>query len=206
MEINSVFAGLSSNLSLYDTQSIFKYVLFLAAIDSISGYCSFKLVNSAKLFRLFRCGWKKWYCEIVRKSIGISVAGVTIVYLISYMIAPEKEKWLAFGVFLIHIIFLSSVQAAAVMLCDQAVVVYAVIILIQLSSIFFSQYFDGKWSIIFPGNWGSINRSDFIVQNGFSLTTVVWIELLSTVCFYLFGWNMVKTFRRLVIRGAVDKT
>ena len=45
MEINSVFAGLNSNVSLYDTQSIFKYILFLTAIDSISGYCSFKLVN-----------------------------------------------------------------------------------------------------------------------------------------------------------------
>lgn len=206
MEINSVFAGLNSNVSLYDTQSIFKYILFLTAIDSISGYCSFKLVNSAQLFRLFRCGWKKWYCEIMRKSTGISVAGISIVYLLSYMIAPEKEKWLAFSVFLLHIIFLSSVQAAAVMLCNQAAAVYAIIVLIQLSSIFFSQYFEGGWSILFPGNWGSINRSDFIVQNGFSLTIVIWIELLGTVFLHLFGWRMVKVFSRSVIHGTVDKT
>lgn len=205
MEINSVFAGLNSNISLYDAQQIMKYIFFLVVIDSISGYCSFQLANSAKMFRLFRCGWKKWYCEIMKKSIGISVIGISMIYLISYVIAPEKEKWFAFSVFLLHIIFLSSVQTAAVMLCNQAMIVYAMTILIQLVSMFFSQYFASEWSIIFPGNWGSINRSDFIIPNGYSLITVIWIELISTVLLYLFGWNIVKAFNRSVIHGTASK-
>lgn len=205
MEIDSVFAGLGNNIFLYDTQSIFKYILFLVITDTVSGYCSFKSANSAKLFRLFRYGWKKWYCQIIKRSIGMSVIGISIIYVISYIAVPAKNKWLAFGVFLLHVIFLSSVQATVIIVCNRAIVVYATIILIQLSALFFSQYFAGGWRIILLGNWGCINRSDFILNNGFPLSVVIWIELLSTVFLYLFGWRMVRFFNCSVIHGTVNK-
>ncbi len=196
MSINSIFGGLSDNVFLYGSYDVLKYVLLLVVLDSISGYYSLKAVTEGKLFRLIRYGWRKWYQKIVKVNLVLTSMGALLLFLFSCGHFPETNLWAAFMVFLLNINLLATVQTTIILSSNRAVAGYAVVALIQLASLFFSQGLHGYWKILLPGNWGCINRSDVIVQDGFPLYPVIVMEVMGILVLYLFGWQVVKFLNR----------
>ncbi len=194
--VDSIFGGLASPFFVHDSRSILRYLLFLVLMDGISGYGSFLAIRERKLYTLMRYGWKDWYAAILRRNIRNTTGAACLLFLVSAFPFTQISTGIAFLVFVLNINFLAILQTLLILSSNQAMTGYVVVLLIQLVSVFFSQFAGTFGMIVFPGNWGCLNRSDFIMTGGFPLLPVVVLELLLSFTGCIWGWKFVKCWNR----------
>ncbi|MDO5411249.1 MAG: hypothetical protein Q4F21_12505 [Lachnospiraceae bacterium] len=190
--IDSIFAGLADDYFYYDTYLLVRYILFLSIMNFASGYYSFRAVKERKIYQLLRFGWKGWYRAVLGKSIGMTIVIAAVGFVISYGSYPTRETITAFLVFLPNIILFAGVQAAVILSKNQALTGYTLISVLQLVSLFFSRNLNGAWKLLLPGNWGCINRSNLIVENGFPFFAALLLEGIGILILWLSGWRWVR--------------
>ena len=158
------------------------------------------LILRPNVFVLHRAGWRNWFQQVLRHSLGIVLAVSVPLLALGLQRYPESKTILAWLLFTLHMEMLTAAQALILALFDNAIVAVSGVTAVQLISLFSSNPIPGKLALLLPGNWGALARSAEyenpgaygILHGGFPLWAA--FALNAAVLFFIacFGWRMVR--------------
>lgn len=187
-----LLGGLPEEITLCSSRTVLAYLLLLLIVFCIPGFTIYHEIKYQKTFRLIRSNIRVWCRWVYRRTAIISVLITGLVTMIQYILYADMTVFFCGLLLILHTVSLNMIQSFCMLCYGKGETGFALVMSIELISIFCSSGLKGNLGLILPGNWGCYNRCNRMVEEGFDILPVVFIELIIIMVLYVCSYKVIR--------------
>lgn len=198
MNCTTILGGLSEVKEFWATIYMLRYLLLLAGLDAVSGFYTTTVIERCETFMLPRSGFSRWYHRAMLRSGGLLCTVLAAITGITCFVSEDSASTilLAAGILALNLIVIANIQMFITLLSRNISLGYLLCMLVQLLSLFWSEYLPLVGKLLLIGNWGMMVRSTLVDPVGIPIGPVIGLEVIILALFWMFGWRVIRRNRR----------